>query len=395
MFTDQKWIDLMPCFFPGVRIERSTRFNVAYWNLASRIVEFENGKWTVDGQPLGFFHFSGLNPESPKAFSKHQNRFTLDGIGEAKELVLMYAQSVLEQGHRDSKKWKYTYNYFAGGQEIPLRTLPSTEDLFEGIADPFSDIGRDRFFSYWNGPATGFAGETADGVTRHAFLIYNMRPDVRAAMPMIFSLDRTQFLNWMITSGQREHRLKEGTLGPIRAALERCCQEQADGPGRAPEKDPKGGRQSEPRPPSGGQFVPHALKKLASHVPPAVLALLLNNSVELEDAIEALDAEGTLHQWLLETPVSEPLLPRLSCLIYDSRPDLQYKFPRFRAGDIRTFGLWLAIHGKAEYALPDSLVTDMMRKMTVPLALRGGIGSFVLRAILLLNPPPKQSAKTA
>ena len=61
-FTDQKWIDLAPIFFPGISIVRDARFNVAAWNVGQRRVTgtFDEG-FRVDGRSLGFYHFTGLD----------------------------------------------------------------------------------------------------------------------------------------------------------------------------------------------------------------------------------------------------------------------------------------------------------------------------------------------
>lgn len=62
LFTDQKWVNLAPCFFDGVKVLRSPAFNVATWNLTNRHAEgsLEEGI-TINGEPLGFYHFSGFD----------------------------------------------------------------------------------------------------------------------------------------------------------------------------------------------------------------------------------------------------------------------------------------------------------------------------------------------
>jgi hypothetical protein len=63
LFTDQKWIDLAPVFFPGdVAILRNPRLNVGPWNLSQRRISgsVETGL-EVEGEPLGFYHFSGFD----------------------------------------------------------------------------------------------------------------------------------------------------------------------------------------------------------------------------------------------------------------------------------------------------------------------------------------------
>lgn len=62
LFTDQRWIDLVPAFFDDVGIVRSTRHDVATWNLTTRQLtgDFDRG-FEVDGRPLGFYHFTGFD----------------------------------------------------------------------------------------------------------------------------------------------------------------------------------------------------------------------------------------------------------------------------------------------------------------------------------------------
>lgn len=62
LFTDQKWVDLAPCFFDDITILRSPAFNVATWNLANRKAtgSLEEGI-EINGEPLGFYHFSGFD----------------------------------------------------------------------------------------------------------------------------------------------------------------------------------------------------------------------------------------------------------------------------------------------------------------------------------------------
>lgn len=66
IFTDQRWIDLAPAYFDGVRVLRSPRFNVAPWNLSHRKVEGEApASVRVNGEQLGFFHFSAIDQAKP------------------------------------------------------------------------------------------------------------------------------------------------------------------------------------------------------------------------------------------------------------------------------------------------------------------------------------------
>ncbi len=61
-FTDQKWVNFAPVFFPSTSILRSPRFNVAPWNINQRSLEGSfDESFSVEGEPLGFYHFSGFD----------------------------------------------------------------------------------------------------------------------------------------------------------------------------------------------------------------------------------------------------------------------------------------------------------------------------------------------
>jgi hypothetical protein len=61
IFVDQKWCNLVPCLFDKVLILRDPGYNVASWNLSSRILNVSrSGEIVVNGSPLRFFHFTKL-----------------------------------------------------------------------------------------------------------------------------------------------------------------------------------------------------------------------------------------------------------------------------------------------------------------------------------------------
>ena len=119
IFTDQRWMDLAPVFVERTLILRDTAYNVAYWNLGQRVVRGNAAKgWTVDGRPLVFFHFSGISPEDPASFSKHQDRFTVADLGEVAPLLELYRARVLANLHAEFRKRRYGYARFSNGRPI-------------------------------------------------------------------------------------------------------------------------------------------------------------------------------------------------------------------------------------------------------------------------------------
>ncbi|RAK59985.1 hypothetical protein DJ021_09305 [Phenylobacterium hankyongense] len=63
LFVDQRWCDHTPALFDKVKVIRDPGYNVASWNLSTRTVAVEkDGRITVNGAPLRFWHFTKLGP---------------------------------------------------------------------------------------------------------------------------------------------------------------------------------------------------------------------------------------------------------------------------------------------------------------------------------------------
>jgi glycosyltransferase involved in cell wall biosynthesis len=72
----------------------------------------------VNGRPLVFFHFSGLNAREPESFSKHQDRFRLADLGPAAELVRDYCTALGRNGLRECPGWGYAFGRYADGRPV-------------------------------------------------------------------------------------------------------------------------------------------------------------------------------------------------------------------------------------------------------------------------------------
>src|SRR5690606_7375001 len=71
LFTDQKWVNLAPCFFSGIGVIRSPAFNVATWNISNRVAKGTSPyELTINDEPLGFYHFSGFDSGAQEVMLK-------------------------------------------------------------------------------------------------------------------------------------------------------------------------------------------------------------------------------------------------------------------------------------------------------------------------------------
>jgi hypothetical protein len=122
LFTDQKWMDLAPGFVSDLAILRTPTLNLAYWNLEGRELAKAAEGWTIDRQPLAFFHFSGFDPARPDLLSKHQDRIKVEKGSALAALLQDYAAALLRNGHEAASATPYAHRAFPSGQLVSKET---------------------------------------------------------------------------------------------------------------------------------------------------------------------------------------------------------------------------------------------------------------------------------
>ncbi len=138
IFTDQKWIDLAPCFF-DVFILKHPGYDTAPWNLSTRKITKNENIFLVNGVPLRFFHFSGFDSGANEGMinkyvpNKDDVVYSIrDGyVGELDEM---------EQAQHGNYPWTYD-SYFNGvviKRQIRL-AFRNNEPLKLRLNNPFSN----------------------------------------------------------------------------------------------------------------------------------------------------------------------------------------------------------------------------------------------------------------
>ena len=61
IFTDQKWFDNAPAYFPDCNILRNPGYNVAPWNIEERFLTLQDDLFFANDAALVFFHFSSFD----------------------------------------------------------------------------------------------------------------------------------------------------------------------------------------------------------------------------------------------------------------------------------------------------------------------------------------------
>lgn len=110
VFVDQKWMDLVPCYFPSSHVLRHPGCNVAYWNLHERELTCgPDATYLVNEAPLVFFHFSGVVPDDPGILSRHQTRHRLRDGTPLQALVQDYCRLLKELGYSQYRDIPYGF----------------------------------------------------------------------------------------------------------------------------------------------------------------------------------------------------------------------------------------------------------------------------------------------
>lgn len=149
LFTDQRWIDLAPCFFSDLHVLREPVYNVCTWNLTHRKItgSIETGV-LVNGERLCFYHFSG--------FDSGAQRVMLEKYSEENPVLHAmrdwYIELCRAAGQDDYGRYPYAYGCFSNGAPISdahrylYRVRP---DLQEAFRDPYDTENVHQSYFRW------------------------------------------------------------------------------------------------------------------------------------------------------------------------------------------------------------------------------------------------------
>ncbi len=139
IFTDQKYCDLVPGLFDGVRIWRDPGCNVASWNLSRRRLAFDAaGRITVNGSALKFYHFTKIGGAGDVMTERYGAANT-----EVFEVWHWYKRRERALRLDGVPEGYWHYGRFADGRAIShgARVLyRSRADLRGAFADPFAGL---------------------------------------------------------------------------------------------------------------------------------------------------------------------------------------------------------------------------------------------------------------
>jgi glycosyltransferase involved in cell wall biosynthesis len=343
VFVDQSWMDLAPAFLDDVAIVRDPIYNVAYWNLPQRRTARDGDRYTAEGRPIGFFHFSGIDFDNLEAISKHQNRISLSTRPELRPLFESYRRLVREAGHAQLVGIPYGFRSFPGTDIavpwVARRLLQRMDPKGRRWANPYDIYTRDSYFAWLVEPIHCAGGV----ITRAALALWEQRDDLVRAFPDVCGRDLPRYADWLKLHG-------EG----VRAGLHPIFLEPVG------VRDAARGRRAT----FGPQLHPYD-------------TVAVERAADLLAHID-LSRPGAMTVWLNEpipgTAARHPVVTRLALLLWKIRADVQKSFPDPLEAHQAAFADWFCRHAASEFHLHSDLIGPVLRslprKTRVALALR-------------------------
>jgi glycosyltransferase involved in cell wall biosynthesis len=205
--TEQNAFNWVVAFADDVRVLRDIAYNVAYWNLHERSLRWSattpaGPEFTVDGEPLVAFHFSGYLPDDPSRLSVGDQRNNVHCDRALARLLAFYTDELAAHGMSRVASGPYRFAAFPSG--IPIdrrmrRIFKEHEVELRREIDPFTPEGEALYCRALLSPLPGGGGLLPVLLAD----IYRERFDLRAFLPEA-DLDPEPLLRWFSRSGIHE-----------------------------------------------------------------------------------------------------------------------------------------------------------------------------------------------
>ncbi|VEP16208.1 conserved hypothetical protein [Hyella patelloides LEGE 07179] len=209
IFVDQKFVDLLPAFHQNVAILRDRTLNVAYWNLDRRKLSQTSEGWLVDGEPLIFFHFSGIDSQQPNRLSKHTERFQ-DYLDPAIQSIINRYLESLQKFQDNSVNTSYGYGKFSNQIAIAdLMRRCYRDSITLEQNNPF-----ETFHLELNQPSGLLSNLSPWRVTKLMRYLWEQRIDLQIAFDLTHLQGRFNYALWFVQNAA-SHGIDDYFLNPI------------------------------------------------------------------------------------------------------------------------------------------------------------------------------------
>lgn len=144
-FVDQIWCNFLPFYFDKVHIETSLGYNVCYWNLFERKINYVNNKYLVNNKyDLIFYHFSSYNPFKPDLISNRGVHHPLSERPDIESIFEYYRQQLLTNDYENLIKLECEFFKSKGikikEEKEPVNQKQTIKTLFKKYLKSFFSL---------------------------------------------------------------------------------------------------------------------------------------------------------------------------------------------------------------------------------------------------------------
>jgi glycosyltransferase involved in cell wall biosynthesis len=330
--TDQQHLNWALVMVPGVGLLRDTRYNVAYWNIHERNLRLK-GSWggqpvfEIDGEPLGFFHFSGYDIDDKFRLSRHDSRYSVYDLPAVAEILSWYSDQLLSSPIARLRHEGYKFDRLPNGFAITgfVRELLKKYEAYAPKIDLTTRAGADLLCGFLMDPLAA----TGSMLPLIAAAIYEARPDLQASFPGAHTaLSPAAFMRWFFRHAGEEYGLQllvdrfRRTL--VSDSLVGFAEQTSRLIGNSPRR----------------QFLGPDRREVAEYL----------RRVDQDDI--AVDLLELRNEWYFFTDLGAIFV------LYHHRQDLKSTYPDILGSDHEQFVAWLSRHSAEEHNLPLSAVSD-------------------------------------
>lgn len=201
LLLSQTWLDLVPALF-GAAVTRDRGVNVSGHNLRGRDVVAAGGRWTIDGAPLRFFHFSSFDPARPDRLGRctEASWHDVDGRPGVAALARDYAARLRTRGWAEDRA---AAGFTTLPEGAPI-TLAMRRAYLDGLVaaergggaapppNPLADGRSDPFLSWLAEPAD----PSHPWLTRYLLATHRVREDLHRLWPLVPGAHTEPYLAW-------------------------------------------------------------------------------------------------------------------------------------------------------------------------------------------------------
>ena len=145
LFTDQRWFDLAVGYFDFIKVLRHRGIDVASWNIGQRILGRVGDGYLIDGDPLIFYHFSGVGPTGVHRWVR--DKFAPSN-SLAAEIEFRYERLIRDQGQQQLQNIVPYFDMYSDGTRINnvhRKLLRERPDLAQQFPNPFDVTSLQNF----------------------------------------------------------------------------------------------------------------------------------------------------------------------------------------------------------------------------------------------------------